>query len=117
MKLNDITCKLIADLEYIIGSECYNPHSYDGWNDIEGCDFRYPVNVPTEEGNYGRVRGNINDSYYSQVVNSKTIPFIKYKFGANELFIGRGIINLLEYLEERYHISFSDMEAQMEKDS
>lgn len=29
MKLNDDMAKVICDLEYEIGSECYNPHSYD----------------------------------------------------------------------------------------
>ena len=32
MKVTKKMCKVIADIEYIIGSECYNPNSYDGWN-------------------------------------------------------------------------------------
>ena len=52
MKLNRSMCELIAELEYIIGSECYNPNSYDGWNDVEGRSFRYPINVPDSEGEY-----------------------------------------------------------------
>ena len=45
-------CSLVADIEQIIGSECYNPNSYDGWNDIEGCEFRYPISIKTQSGNF-----------------------------------------------------------------
>ena len=55
MKLNNDLCELIAELEYIVGSECYNPNSYDGWNDVEGCSFRYPINVPNSEGEYRKM--------------------------------------------------------------
>jgi len=105
-------CKVIADIEYLIGSECYNPNSYDGWNDIEGCDFRYPVNVPNREGEYKKIRSNINDSILldSKEITAKTIPFIKYRFGSNELFIGKAIINVLNYLEKRYGLDFNDLE-------
>ena len=34
MKLTKKMFKVMADLEYLIGSECYNPDSYDGWNDM-----------------------------------------------------------------------------------
>lgn len=40
MKLNNKMSSVIADLEQLIGSECYNPNSYDGWNDVDGCEFR-----------------------------------------------------------------------------
>ena len=32
MKLNDQTAKLICELEYHIGKQCFNPKSYDGLN-------------------------------------------------------------------------------------
>ena len=35
---------------------------------------------------------------------------MKYKFGSNELFIGMGLIEVLEYLEKRYNIDFNEME-------
>ena len=112
MKLTKGICKLIGDLEYMIGSECYNPSSYDGWNDVEGCDFRYPVNVPNGDGEYQKVKRNINESSLidSKDINKDTIPYIKYKFGANELYIGRGLINVLNYLEQKYDIDFNALE-------
>ena len=110
-------CKVIADLEYKIGSECYNPNSYDGWNDIEGCDFRYPISVPDEDGNYGKFKCNISDPYWSDMItlSADSIRFMKYRFGSNELFVGRGIIEMLNYLEERYGIDFNALEKEIKK--
>lgn len=112
MKLDKKMSKIIADLEYLIGSECYNPHSYDGWHDIEGCDFRYPINVPLNENEYIKLRGSITNSYSfdQRKLTPNTVKYMKYKFGANELFIGLGLIKVLEYLEERYNLDFNELE-------
>ena len=117
MKLDKKMCALIADLEFIIGSECYNPNSYDGWNDIEGCDFRYPVNVPNGEGNYTKIKMNINHSSLidEKDITPNAIAYMKYKFGSNELFIGQGIIKLLKNLEKRYNIDFNELEKNLNK--
>lgn len=117
MKLDKKLCKVIADLEYIIGSECYNPNSYDGWNDIEGCDFRYPINVPNSKGDFTKLRSSINSSYVidEKDITPEAIKYMKYKFGSNELLIGRGLINTLEYLEKRYNIDFNELEASRDK--
>ena len=114
MMVNKEVCKLIAELEYLIGSECYNPNSYDGWNDVEGCSFRYPINVPDDSGNYSKYRGKITNYDYfesddiNEILNS--VQYMKYKFGSNELYIGKGIINVLSYLEERYNLNFIELE-------
>ncbi len=119
MRMNNELAKVLCDLEYEIGSECYNPHSYDGWNDIEGCDFRYPINYPSAEGEYMKIYGNIKDSFLLNISNESVTPdqikYIKYKFGANELFIGRGLINVLTYLEERYNLNFEELERTYQK--
>lgn len=114
MKLNKELIELIADLEYQIGSECYNPNSYDGWNDIEGCEFRYPINVPDKEGDYKKIRSNIGSilNYSAGSLTEDAIRYMKYRFGSNELFIGRGLINVLQMLEERYGLDFAKMEAE-----
>lgn len=117
MKLTKKMCKVIADIEFIIGRECYNPNSYDGWNDIEGCAFRYPINVPNENGEFTKVRSKITESILldQKDITPKSIPYIKYRFGSNELFVGRGIINTLEYLEKRYGIDFNELEKNVTK--
>ena len=114
MRVDKKMCKVIADLEFLIGSECYNPKSYDGWNDIEGCAFRYPVNIPKKDGEYAKVRSNANQSasLNSQYISPASISHMKYQFGSNELFIGNGLISVLNYLEERYNIDFNELEEQ-----
>lgn len=113
MKLTVEMSKVVADLEYLIGSECYNPNSYDGWNDIEGCDFRYPINLPDHEGRYRKIRGNLNTSLLVDAsdITPDAVSFMKYRFGSNELYIGRGIIRVLEYLEKRYGLDFDKLET------
>jgi len=117
MKLNKKICGVIADLEQIIGSECYNPNSYDGWNDVEGCNFRYPISVPKGNGEFTKIRTNINTSILiaQKDITPDTMKYMKYKFGSNELFIGLGLVKALDYLEERYGIDFSALEKQIEK--
>lgn len=112
MKLSKEMCKVIADIEFLIGSECYNPNSYDGWNDIEGRDYRYPINVPNRNGDYTKIRLNINKSSLvpAKDLTPDAIKYMKYKFGSNELFIGMGIIKALQYLEERYGLNFEMLE-------
>lgn len=110
-------CRVIADLEHAIGSECYNPHSYDGWNDVAGCSFRYPINVANDNGEFSRVKQNINTS---RLINQKDITpdmikYMKYRFGANELFIGLGLIKILNYLENRYGLDFNAFEEEIEE--
>lgn len=117
MKLTKDMFQVLSDIEYMIGSECYNPNSYDGWNDIEGCDFRYPVNVPVAEEEYTKIRGSVMNSALldQEALTEKTFKYMKYKFGSNELFIGLGIINTLEYLEKRYGLDFNELEKQLKK--
>jgi hypothetical protein len=43
MNINKQLVELICELEYIVGQECFNPNSYNGYTGEEGKDFRYPV--------------------------------------------------------------------------
>lgn len=111
MKLNKELCTLIADIEKIIGSECYNPNSYDGWNDVEGCEFRYPINIRKQSGEFTKVKTNINTTplLSDEDITPESIKYMKYKFGSNELFTGLGIIKALEFLEETYDLNFNKL--------
>lgn len=40
MKNTQNIATLIAQLEYEVGRECYNPNSYDGYTGIEGLGYR-----------------------------------------------------------------------------
>lgn len=112
MKINKSTIKIITDMEYIIGSQCYNPNSYNGWTGEEGCSFRYPVYTAKEqEGTYEayKYRGHIDE------ISPNEVDTIKYKFGSNHLYIGEGLEKILTYLEDRYDIDFEKMEKEKRK--
>ena len=124
MKLTKKTAKLVCDLEYLIGSRCYNANSYNGWTGDEGCDFRYPVKVEIgytpkrmkvdergfvrEDLNEYKIRGNVYSSHPE--IRPKDVISLKYKIGSNELYIGAGIIDILDFLEERYNLDFVELE-------
>lgn len=108
MKKTQNIANLITELEYIIADSCYNPNSYDGYTGEEGCEFRYPVWVYQDEK---------FNKYYGNIIGLKPeqIDTIKYKFGSNHLFIGNGLMNVLDYLEKRYDINFNELEKQARK--
>ena len=117
MKLSKDLCNVIAEIEYLIGSECYNPNSYDGWNDVEGCEFRYPIKIRKQNGEFIKVKTNINSTALlsTEDITTEAIRYMKYKFGSNELFIGLGIIHSLEFLENRYGLDFNELEKLRKK--
>ena len=124
MKLTKKTAKLVCNLEHLIGSRCYNANSYNGWTGDEGCDFRYPVWVEigytpkrTKTNEYGRIVEDVNNykvygnaSESHPEIRPADVSSLRYKFGSNELFIGAGIIDVLDFLEERYGIDFAELE-------
>ena len=124
MKLTKKTAKLVCDLEQLIGRRCYNANSYNGWTGDEGCNFRYPVWIEIgfipkrmKVDDYGIVREDLrsykihNNAYNGHPeMRAKDVTSLRYKFGSNELFIGSGIIDVLEFLEKRYNIDFTELE-------
>ncbi|MBQ4523303.1 MAG: hypothetical protein IJA10_10190 [Lachnospiraceae bacterium] len=110
MKNTQNIASLIAKLEYEIGKECYNPNSYDGYTGIEGLGYRYPVSVYQNE-NMRRYRGTISSLAPSEVHT------MKYVFGSNHLFVGKGLYNVLSALEKRYGIDFNELEEKLSSDN
>lgn len=103
MKLTKKTIELICDLERIIGRECYNPNSLNGYTWEEGCSFRYPVWYETPSGTDVSTKARIN------AMDKAHIDTIRYKFGSNHLYIGNAIVNVLNHLEATYGISFDEL--------
>lgn len=103
MKLTKKTIELICELEHVIGNECYNPNSFDGWTLEEGCSFRYPVTYDNKDGKEMKIRGTIND------IDKTGINSMRYKFGSNNLFIGSAIVKVLGRIEQKYGISFDEL--------
>ncbi|KIR02534.1 hypothetical protein P261_01349 [Lachnospiraceae bacterium TWA4] len=110
MYLNKNTVKLICELEYLVGKQCYNPKSYDGWKKKEGCSFRYPITFyeKSTDKNPRKIGWNITEC--SDDFSPKLVETMKYQFGSNHLFIGKGLTDVLEFLENRYGINFEELE-------
>lgn len=103
MKLTRKTIQLICDLERIIGDQCYNPNSFDGWTLEEGCSFRYPVTYTDKDGNINKTRSSLRN------IDKESINTIRYLFGSNNLFIGLGLWKVLNYLEWKYGLNFDEL--------
>ena len=103
MKLTKKTIELICDLESIVGNECYNPSSYDGWTLEEGREFRYPVTFTDKEGKECKTK------YIIHNVNKASVETIRYKFGSNNLYIGLGLVGALEFLEKEFDLNFNEL--------
>lgn len=111
MKLNKGIANLICEMEYLVGKQCYNPNSYDGYTGEEGCSFRYPVYIlqNKESGLFTKTKLRI------EYAAPDSIQTMKYKFGSNHLFIGDGLVSILDMLENRYGINFNELEKNREK--
>ena len=110
MKINHETANLIFELEHIIGYECYNPKSYNGWTGEEGCSYRYPVCIQkhSDDEYITKTCGILTD----YTVDPEQVHTMKYRFGSNHLYIGNGLIRSLEMLEKRYHLDFAKLEEE-----
>ena len=103
MKLTKATTNLICELEQIIGNQCYNPNSLNGYTLEEGLEFRYPVWYENKEGD------DTKTSYKIRDIDKSKIGTIRYKFGSNHLYIGEAIVNALEHLERKYGLDFNEL--------
>lgn len=117
MKLTQKLTDLICEIEYLIGDQCYNPNSYDGYTGDEGCSFRYPVYTYTDKSTdeLVKIRGHVNKDFlgtYLGVVTPELVRSMRYKFGSNHLYIGEAIYSVLGMLEKRYGICFEELEAE-----
>lgn len=113
MEINDITAALVSELEYIIGNECYNPNSYDGYRNSIGRGFRYPVafSVSCDDGERKECKTRYKLCQgFSGHVKADDLKSAKYKFGSNELYICLAIIKALSFIEERYTLNFEELE-------
>ena len=103
MKLTKKTVELICELEQIVGNQCYNPNSLNGYTWEEGCEFRYPVSFCDIECDERRTR------YRIEYIDKNGVDTIRYKFGSNHLYIGNALVKVLERLEEKYDLNFDEL--------
>lgn len=108
MKINASTVQLIAELEYLIGHQCYNPNSYDGYTGDEGRTFRYPLTYTNKDSVERKTRIKVSDA------NKGSISTMCYKFGSNHLYIGDALVKVLNHIEERCGIDINELHKQKE---
>lgn len=91
--------KLLIELEYIVGNECYNGNiqNYESWGELEseGRSFRYPVKF--FDGQDKIKRRNVTED-----IPSEELITGYYAFGANELSIYRALNKVLKHLEREH---------------
>lgn len=102
-KLTKKRAKLLADLEDIVGNNCYNGNIQNwgpgGIFEGEGRYFRYPLTLEDADGNKRKRR------YLHQEFTPDEISTGYYAFGANRLHISRALEEVLQYLERNYDLN------------
>lgn len=100
MEITEQTITLIEELEYIVAN-CYHNKQKRG-----GFYFRYPRRFEMDGKVYeSKAKGNITE---------RMLKTLRYETGANHLYIGKALIKLLEFLEDRYDLDFDDLELNYE---
>ena len=110
---------LLHDLEYTIGSECYNGNIQNfgpgGVWEGEGRDFRYPVSFINKKGKKEKYRGKLplTESCSGEITHcilgEERFQSAYYAFGANNLHILRALSLCLEHMEQRFGIDFDEL--------
>lgn len=101
-KLTKKRAELLAQLEYLIGSNCYNGNiqnygaggAYYG----EGRTFRYPVMTIDAEREKRKTRNRISTD------DPEVMKTGYYAFGANRLHIMTALDEVLRHLEEHHDL-------------
>lgn len=118
---------LLHDLEYMVGSECYNGSIQNfgsgGVWEGEGRDFRYPVTFTNKKGVKEKYRGRLPFTESSSgemarcILGEERYQSAYYAFGANNLHILRALDLCLGSLERRFGIDFDELLAEEEKEN
>lgn len=111
-----VSCKieplreLLIDIEEIIASECYNDNIQNHWGeDLPGRNFRYPITFssPLLEK---------KEKHVPSRLPTDDLILGKYTFGANHLFIYKALINVIQHIENKYEISFTELNNKKNKE-
>lgn len=99
-KMSKKRAKLLAELEYLLGSQCYNG-SIQNWgpNGVQyssGREFRYPLTVLDSDGDKTKYR------YKADADDPLELSSGYYAFGANRLHVIEGLNDILNYLEANH---------------
>lgn len=112
MKLIKSMLELISEIECLIGSSCYNSRTYTGWDERMGRSIRYPITYDADlMGETVEMRSNW-DIEHIDFFDISRLKTVRYKFGANELYIGSAVLRVLDLLERRYGLDFNKLERE-----
>jgi hypothetical protein len=99
-KLTKKRAELLAELENIIGNNCYNGsiqnYGPNGAYYGEGRSFRYPLTAVDPDGTKRKFRSAAKD------LSPEVLSTGYYAFGANRLHIVTAIDEVLRHLEQNY---------------
>ena len=94
--------KLLADLEYLVGNNCYNPkiqnYGAHGIYQGEGRSIRYPLMTLNADDEPVKSRGK------AQSEDAKELSTGYYAFGMNRLHIVKALDEVLRHLEENHDL-------------
>ena len=89
---------LLADLEYIVGNNCYNPkiqnYGPHGIYNGEGRSVRYPLTTLKEDGEPKKIRSKATSEAPEELATGY------YAFGVNRLHIIKALDEVLRHLEK-----------------
>ncbi|UQI40986.1 hypothetical protein [Vreelandella venusta] len=104
-KLSKNRRNLLAQLESMIGNECYNAsiqnYGPGGSREADGRAFRYPLTIRIDDENKQKIRSKrIPDTISDQSLRSGY-----YSFGANQLDVMKALNDILVYLEKNHGLN------------
>lgn len=101
MKHNDGMADLISTLEAIVGQYYHNEQKRGGFF------FRYPVTFTRDGVDYECRGGKVPD------LTAEELTTLHYKTGANSLYIGAALYQVMDFLERRYKgkLDFTELEV------
>ncbi len=91
---------IIAQLEYLVGNNFENQQERGAFR------FRYPVRIVRDDAECEAKGGCIPNLKLDE------LDSVRYVMGANSLYIGRALLDILKYLEYRYigDLDFTELE-------
>ncbi len=99
-KLTKKRAALLAELEHIVGSNCWNGNTQNwgpgGTYSGAGRSFRYPLQMVGENETIRKTRSQVTSSDFDYIATGH------YAFGANSLHIIDALDKVLHHLEQRY---------------
>lgn len=101
------TSGLISKLESIIGSQYCNTNIIKG-SKKKNIRCRFPVKYLKNKIEYEE-KGEL------EYLSKQQMSSVVYKFGTHRLYIGDGLIGVLEELEIRYDLDFIELEKERDK--